>query len=147
MPIPPLDPITGNLPPGVHDATWDELLAAFASNAHRARPADGLRRALEDLRAAGCTRVYIDGSFITAKESPGDFDGCWELAGVDPDLLHPVLLDFTNGRAAQKARYAGELFVADSPADPAGTTFIEFFQTDRDGHPKGVLALDPQGLS
>jgi hypothetical protein len=147
MPIPPLDPITGNLPPGVHDATWDELLAVFAPNAARSALADGLRRALEDLRAAGCTRVYIDGSFVTAKEVPGDFDGCWELAGVDPDLLHPALLDFTQGRAAQKARYAGELFLADSPTDPAGTTFIDFFQTDRDGQPKGVLALDPQGLS
>lgn len=147
MSIPELDPITGNLPPGVHDATWDEFLAAFASNAHRARLADGLRCALEDLRAAGCARVYVDGSFVTAKEVPGDFDGCWELAGVDPDLLHPVLLDFAQGRAAQKARYAGELFLADSPAGPAGRTFIEFFQTDRDGQPKGVLAIDPQGLS
>jgi hypothetical protein len=146
MSIPQLDPITGNLPPGVHDATWDELLAVFASNSHRARLADGLRRALEDLRAAGCARVYVDGSFVTAKEFPDDFDACWELADVDPDLLHPALLDFAHERAAQKARYAGELFLADSPADPAGTTFIEFFQTDRDGQPKGVLALDPQEL-
>jgi hypothetical protein len=146
MPIPELDPITGNLPSGVHDATWDELIAAFAFNPDRARLADGLRRALEDLKAAGCTRAYIDGSFVTAKDRPGDFDGCWELAGVDPGLLHPALLDFTRGRAAQKARYAGELFIADSPADPAGTTFIDFFQSDRNGQPKGIVAIDPQEL-
>jgi hypothetical protein len=146
MPIPELDPITGNLPSGVHDATWDQLLAAFASNPDRARLADGLRRALEDLKAAGCTRAYIDGSFVTSKDRPGDFDGCWELAGVDPGLLHPALLDFARGRLAQKARYAGELFIADSPADPAGTTFIDFFQSDRNGQPKGIVAIDPQGL-
>ena len=28
---------------------------------------------MRDLRAAGCKRVYIDGSFITTKEHPGDF--------------------------------------------------------------------------
>ena len=43
---------------------------------------------------AGCRRAYVDGSFVTAKEVPGDFDGCWEAEDVDPDALDPVLLDF-----------------------------------------------------
>ncbi len=64
------------------------------------------------------------------------------------NLLDPVLLDFTNLRAAQKAKYQGELFVAHAPADPSGTLFLEFFQRDKYTHaPKGILAIDPGGVS
>jgi len=78
-----------------------------------------LKRALDSLRAAGCQRAYIDGSFVTDKDDPEDFDACWEVAGVDPARLDPELLDFSKRRAAQKAKYRGELFPADSGADPA----------------------------
>ncbi len=146
MPIPELDPGTGNLPPGVHDATWDELVAAFGYNHRRSELLQGLREALESLGRARCERAYIDGSFVTAKTLPGDFDGCWEIAGADPTLLDPELLDFREARAAQKARYGGELFPANAAADPAGTAFLDFFQQDREGQPKGVVALDPRTL-
>src|ERR1035441_4713144 len=109
MPIPELDARTGNLPPGVHDATWDELVAAFAFNDRRAELLQGLREALESLAEAGCRRAYIGGSSVTDKEFPRDFDGCWETAGVDPTLLDRELLDFREARAAQKAKYGGEL--------------------------------------
>jgi hypothetical protein len=147
MPIPELDARTGNLPPGVHDATWDELVAAFAFNSRRAELLQGLRKALESLAQAGCKRAYIDGSFVTAKERPGDFDGCWEMAGVDPTLLDPELLDFRKARAAQKAKYGGELFPASGVADPAaGRAFLDFFQIDREGRRKGIVAIDPGAL-
>jgi hypothetical protein len=74
---------------------------------------EGLRQALNSLRAAGCCRAYIDGSFVTAKDEPGDFDACWEAGDVDPDLLDAALLNFADRRAAQKARFGGELFPAD----------------------------------
>jgi hypothetical protein len=78
---------------------------------------------------------------VTAKENPGDFDACWESVGVNGRLLDPVLLTFANGRAAQKARFGGEFFIAESVADPHGTRFLEFFQHTRDGTPKGIVAL------
>ena len=102
--IPEFDPGTGNLPPGVHEATWDELLARYGYTPHRLALLAGLKAALDALRIAGCRRVYIDGSFVSAKQTPGDFDGCWEVTGVDPNLLDPVLLNFENRRAAQKAK-------------------------------------------
>ena len=107
---------------------------------------DGLRAALLSLKDSGCRRVYSDGSFVTTKEQPGDFDGCWEVDGVGPDKLDPVLLEFVNRRAAQKAKYHGELFLANTAADPAGTRFIDFFQFDKDGQPKGILALELKEL-
>jgi hypothetical protein len=142
MPIPAVDPGTGTLPLGVHDASWDEVVAVFGSNPHRAALLGGLQRALDNLRQAGCGRVYLNGSFVTAKDEPADFDGCWEAYGVDPTALDPTLLDFSNGRAAQKEKYGGELFIANSAADPAGTTFIDFFQRDRAGQPKGIIAIN-----
>jgi len=103
----------------------------------------GLRAALEAVRVAGCRRAYVDGSFVTAKEMPGDFDGCWEAQGVDPAALDPVLLDFRHPRAAQKAKFGGEMFVASSSAAPDGTRFLDFFQIDKStGDAKGIGAID-----
>lgn len=137
----------GNLPPGIHPATWSELASRFGGTAYRQSLLAGLKGALEALREAGCRRVYIDGSFVTTKVEPGDFDGCWEVDGVDPDKLDPVLLEFANKRAAQKAKYRGELFLADSQADWAGTRFIDFFQRDKDGNSKGIIAIDLKDLT
>lgn len=85
--IPPLDADSGNLPPGVRDAPWNEIVARYGSTPHRPWLLAGLKAALDVLREAGCRRAYLDGSFVTATEVPHDFDACWELAGVDFDLL------------------------------------------------------------
>lgn len=131
----------GNLPRGIHWAEWKEFGQRFGTNAHRRTLLKGLKAALDNLRAAGCAEVFIDGSFVTAKELPNDFDGCWSVTGVDPDLLDPVLLDFSNGRAAMKAKYGGELFPAEWPEGSSGKTFLEFFQQDRNGRPKGIVGI------
>ena len=103
----------------------------------------GSKSALLNLRDAGCKRVYVDGSFVTNKSIPGDFDACWEEAGVDPIILDPVLLTFANGRAEQKMKYLGELFPASSDAVGDGFSFLEFFQTDKqNGGRKGIIAIN-----
>jgi hypothetical protein len=92
-------------------------------------------------------RVYVNGSFVTAKDQPGDFDACWQASNVDPALLDPTLLDFSDRRRAQKAKFGGELFPAEVPADPAGTRFLDYFQQDKTtGARKGILALDLKDL-
>jgi hypothetical protein len=137
----------GNLPPGVHDATWTEMTTRFGQTPWRSQLLNGLLAALHSLRAAGCKRAYVDGSFVTDKAIPGDFDGCWEAAGVDPNRLDPALLDFSNARAAQKARFGGELFPATSAAVPVGTAFLDFFQRDKNtGSQKGIIAINLGGL-
>ncbi len=106
----------------------------------------GLLRALRLLRSAGCRRAYIDGSFVTAKQEPGDFDACWDAQGVDFDQLDERLLTFDAGRATQKAAFLGELFIADTRADPQGTLFRDFFQRDRDGRRKGIIVIELKNL-
>ena len=139
--VPPLTP-SGLLQPCIHWATRAEVEERFASTEWRRTPLDGVRRAAESLKEAGCRTLYLDGSFVTSKNHPGDFDGCWDPDGVDARKLDPVLLTFGNRRAAQKAKYHGELFISSSPAD-GGLTFLDFFQRDKaTGHPKGIIGID-----
>ncbi|MDN5942574.1 MAG: hypothetical protein L0H94_11880 [Nitrospira sp.] len=102
--IPAFSAKTGNLPPGEHPAAWEEIVERFGHTQWRNKLLDGLKAALESLRAAGCKKIYLDGSFVTAKERPGDFDACWAGEGVNPDLLDEELLIFDSGRATQKAK-------------------------------------------
>jgi len=143
--IPAFDAL-GRLPPGIHNATWEEIAVRFGGTPWRDRLLRGLRQALASLKAAGCGVAYIDGSFVTHRSAPGDFDACWDEVGVDPDALDPVLLDFKNKRAAQKARFGGELFPSTWSADRAGNSFVQFFQIDKaTGDQKGIVAIDLQG--
>ena len=102
---------------------------------------------MESLRNAGCQTTYLDGSFVSSKLEPGDFDACWDEEGVDLDKLDPVLLIFDDRRAAQKAKFGGEFFPAGWPADERDRVFLNFFQIDKDtGAKKGIVALDIGGL-
>jgi hypothetical protein len=86
--------------------------------------------------------VLLDGSYVSAKPLPGDFDACWEPDGVDFDNLDPVFEDFDNGRANQKARFGGEFFPSTLIAADIGAAFAEFFQIDRfTGKKKGILSI------
>ncbi len=145
--IPPFNE-RGNLPAGIHKADWAELESEFGGSTRRRALLSGLREALLSLHKAGCHTAYVDGSFVTAKEEPGDFDACWDAASVKPDALDPTLLDFSDQRRAQKERYGGELFPADVAAGPAGTRFLDYFQRDRNtGDPKGIIELDLKTLT
>lgn len=132
------------LPPGIHVATLHEVRQAFATTPHRTKLFEGLQRAIAALELAGCSDLYLDGSYVTAKPHPGDFDGCWPIAGVDPARLDPVLLDFEGTREAQKAKYGGELFPI---GIPGAFDFLNFFQAEKaSGMPKGIIRvkLTPQ---
>lgn len=130
------------LPPGVHPATLDEVEAAFATNQLRRQLFAGLVDAAGRLRAAGCSTIYLDGSYVTGKPRPGDYDCCWDPGGVSHGKLDPVFLDFKNGRAAQKRALKGEFFPSSMFCVDVGKTFVEFFQLDRfTGKKKGIISI------
>jgi hypothetical protein len=129
------------LPPGVHDTTLIEIKKTFATNDHRQHLFNGLESAIKALHRAGCRTIYLDGSFVTEKPLPGDYDACWCPDGVDINLLDPVFTDFSNRRRAQKLKYYGELFPSTIEAVP-GRVFLEYFQKDKfTGNPKGMLCI------
>lgn len=130
----------GLLPQGIHRANWQEITKRFGGNRQRRQLLTGLKEALDLLKDAGCSRVYLDGSFVTGKELPNDIDVCWDVHGVDPMALDSVFFDFAHGRAAQKARFGTEFFPAQAPQRLK--TFLDFFQIDKEtGAPKGIIEL------
>jgi hypothetical protein len=132
--LPPFNEM-GNLPAGIYEITWAEFVDRFGFNSHRQNLISGLQAALVLLAQANCQRVYLGGSFVSNKEYPHDFDGCYDDMSIDDELLDPI---FDEDLMAQSDRFGGEL-----RADPV---FQGFLQTDRDGLPRGIVALDPREL-
>jgi isocitrate/isopropylmalate dehydrogenase len=97
MPIPSFTE-QGLLPEGVHDCTLAEVAArfgAFQTTDQRPRLYARLHEFVAELRAAKLVpAVIIDGSFVTAKPTPGD---------VDLILLLPA--DYDEGAELRPAQY------------------------------------------
>lgn len=139
--LPNFDPETGYLPPGTHLMAWADISRYFGFNGHRSRLLAGLLAALRNLSRAGCRSVLLNGSFVSNKELPEDYDGAWYTTGVDVRLVDPVLFDFSRSRSAMKSKYLGELFPSGAFAAP-GVLYEDFFKTDRNNIPKGIVQID-----
>ena len=127
------------LPMGIHTATLKDVEARFATNERRKKLFRGLVKACEALRKAGCTAVYLDGSYVTDLPHPGDYDVCWNTLHVDVSKLDKVFLE--RSRKNQKAKYGGEFFPSSALAD-GSHRFIQFFQTDKEtGLEKGIICI------
>lgn len=137
----------GNLPEGMHSASWKEIQEKFGSNIYRKRLLRGLESGLNNLKSAGCKQAFLDGSFVSSKRRPNDFDVCWDPEGVDLKKLDSVFHHLENGRKAQKAKYHGEFFPKMHPSG-TGEIILEFFQQDREsGDPKGIVILNLEDLN
>ncbi len=148
--IPLVDPKTGGLPPGDHQATLDEIKRHLGFTPRRRWLLRGLRAAVEALWRAGIEEIYIDGSFCTEKPDPGDVDGYW--VEPDPDVydrIDPYWIDFTpvfvqtagKWRWRMWADHGVELFIHPAMQASAEEGFPEFFRHDREGHPRGVIRV------
>lgn len=130
------------LPPGIHDSTLEEVLNRFTLNASRKLQYEGLLKALDNLFRSGCPQIFLDGSYVTSKPIPADYEVCWDVRFVNYDLLDPIFFDFTNQRQKQKEKYGGEFFPAQLTEEMSGRPFLNFFQTDKhSGKPKGIVRL------
>lgn len=139
-----LDPLSAwpVLPPGVHWASLDAIESVFATNERRQWLFEGFCMVARDLASAGCLKLYLNGSFVTGKPHPKDFDACWDPSGVNARMLDAVLLDTLN-RRAQMAKYRGDIVPLDHPD---GGSFLEFFQTDKEsGRRKGIIGVKLYG--
>jgi hypothetical protein len=133
----------GLLPAGIHQGNWNEFKRKFGGTPHRRKLLSGLETAARNLKAAGCKRIFVNGSFITSKQQPNDFDALWDIDGVDPEKLDPLFLDFSARRAAQKGKYFGEFFPAQMVETGTGRLFLDFFQIDKEtGMRKGIVEIN-----
>jgi len=130
----------GNLPPGVHLATLDEIEERFVRNKHRRALFDGLQSLVQELKQANCARIYVNGSFITNKERPNDYDACWDVEGVRQSI-DPLLLNPFKRLAEIKTKYKGDVFPR-IPELLKGIDHLTIFQQDADLNAKGIIAID-----
>ncbi len=148
MSIPTLT-ANGELPPGIHMATIAEVESAFGqSNDRRRRLIKGLKEVMAIFKVASVSKIFVDGSFTTDKEEPNDIDGCWSAEGVDEQLLDPRFWDFETPQEFEKNRneimneFGIDFFIAEIIEGGSGKPFPEFFQTNRDGDPKGIIQIN-----
>jgi hypothetical protein len=132
----------GCLPPGIHDASWDEFNERFATTPHRRQLVMLMAGLIRHLKSVGCAALYVDGSFVTSKDRPNDYDACWDVSGVKAERVDPDLLQFDHAAKARTAeRYGGDIRPDVFSPTEMDATYLQFFQIDRDGDSKGIVKL------
>jgi len=129
----------GHLPRGIHHATWEEFEKRFGHNENRRQLLEGLKLLLSHLKSVDCRCLYVDGSFVTEKETPNDYDACWDVEGGKVEKLDKVLLSFSD--EGKHAMREGDIRPGSCSPAEKDSTYLEFFQMGRDGEPKGIIKL------
>jgi hypothetical protein len=123
----------GYLPPGIHQATLEEIAARFGQEAElRRAQMESLRWLVDLARRAGVRRVVVNGSFVTDKLEPNDVD-CVLLIGPD----------FPRDAAAEAELLAGLPFINLELVDLEAFQQLteRTFATDRNLVPKGMVEV------
>ena len=141
--IPPFDD-EGDLPAGVHRATWAEFrdrFCHFVRSDRRLRLCERIEQLVLAARRSGIVEQLIfSGSFVTAIPEPNDFDVMVIFhASVDVANLQPHQLDLVDGARARHC-FQGDLFPVRSGTDRA-SKLLSFFQHTRLGKPVGVVEV------
>lgn len=132
------------LPPGIHTATLEEVRDKLGWGLRRRNLLDRLEVALRLMKNCGIERVYLDGSFVTEKDRPGDIDCCYDVPSGATNLrmMYPIWPWTPANRAMSKMMYGAELAPSRAPARASGQPYIEFFQRDDRGRPRGIVLLE-----
>jgi hypothetical protein len=135
----------GDLPPGVHIANWQVFLSRFGAATPRRIWLSGRLRALVELATASgkLRRVFIWGSFVTAKPAPRDVD---ILLIMDADFeveqtVVPAQIVFDSVRS--KLQFESDVFWARaSIGDEILELWLETYQTSRTFRKRGIVELE-----
>lgn len=110
------------LPVGLHFVSLREFRDFFAFNPHRAWLFEQFKEACHALRVAGCSRIFVGGSYVTSEPHPSDYDACWDPSGVSAAFLDPIF--YEEGRDAERHdRYHGDLLISGCEPGPTGVWF------------------------
>jgi hypothetical protein len=133
----------GYLPEGLHLATEAEVTFRFVPHTpRRKRLAHRLRRWIDLARAVSARRLFVDGSFVTAKPEPNDVDA---VVWLPPDFVARVSngnLEAMELETMLLTRRPEEIFAAEDRRDC--DDWLEFFNRTRepDGRRKGVVEIE-----
>jgi len=125
--------------PGLHPASLDEIETRLAQTAQRRELFERLRQFFELAQHAGAVRMFVDGSYVTAKLDPGDVDVVIWLDGTFLNLLN------AEDRQAMELQ---RMFLTRTPKeafavfDQSGwDDWLDFFSFTRAGEQKGVVEV------
>jgi hypothetical protein len=135
----------GDLPPGVHRATLDEVLKRFGQGTPQRQAVTA--RLLEIYRLAGATskvtRFVIFGSYITDKPAPNDVDVILVMRDDfrEPECDGATRAVFNHERAATEL--GASAFWTTPSAILVGTLdeFIAHWQIKREGGRRGIVEV------
>lgn len=135
----------GELPAGVHAANWHEFESRFAGSSPRRLWLSSRLRVLVGLAATTgqLRRIFVWGSFVTAKPAPGDLDILLimdENFEVDR-VAGPAREVFDCTRA--KLRFESDVFWARaSIGNEMLSLWLDTYQTSRSFQKRGIVELE-----
>jgi hypothetical protein len=133
--MPPAFDEFGNLPPGIHLATIEEVVLRFGiGSPEREVEGQELLGFVDRARAAGVQRLIVDGSFVTEKVAPNDADVVI-LPGPDYPRGQPRLV------GTDDVSWPFLLVLVAADGDDLELWINEDFGTDRLLRPKGVVEV------
>jgi hypothetical protein len=143
----------GDLPPGIHRAGLTEIedrFGKFIASDRRVKLYAKLRRLVEMAKFSGIARrIILGGSFVTAKLAPNDVDAVIVIAkDVELETLTQsqyLMADRDALRRVLKGNDFDVIIVREGT--PRMQTIIEFFQSNRDNKPVGVVEVALYGNS
>jgi hypothetical protein len=142
MPLPDFN-ANGDLPPGVHRASWTEVMDRFGEKTgQREVCTRRLAHICELARRTDCLqRLVIFGSYVTAKGNPNDVDVILIMDDAFRLENSPMESRALFDHAVSQARYGASIFWM-RPALLIGETveqFIEYWQIKRGGGQRGIV--------
>jgi hypothetical protein len=142
MPLPDFN-TNGDLPPGVHRASWIEVMGHFGGGAgQRDVCTRRLAHIYELARRTDCLRRFVlFGSYVTTKANPNDVDVILIMDDAFRLENCPMESRALFDHAVAQARYGASVFWM-RPALLIGETveqFIDYWQIKRGGGQRGIV--------
>ena len=120
----------GYLPPGIYEASFEEVKNRFGFSRKRQKLLQGMSFLLEQCRILHCDILYLDGSFVTTAENR-------------EQVLNNVLESLLESNSeVQKEYFGGEIYSAFSKAILLPElTILEYFQKTKQYEDKGIVMI------
>ena len=133
----------GNLSEGIHRISQPDLLNYFGSSSSRRKwLGERLKELLDLAKATGkVERIFVWGSFVTAKDSPNDLDVFLVVGdGFNEETLdsYDALFDYAKARM----RFCADVFWARiSSGEDAIKSLLDAYQNTRDFKRRGIVEV------
>lgn len=144
----------GLLPEGIHTTTWQHFCTRYGTGPKRKALLENIKEVILILKQVECQYFYIDGSFVTNKRRPDDFDACWDPTGVNKKLFGEIAPELKNyprpfsKLVDCKQKYKGDVYIATLTFNESpNISCLQFFQVDKQTkEKKGIIKLDLQTI-